>query len=96
MPPNGLSDEFPIYLSYKRLYETPCKMSGENKTPWWKTKGALEREYASIDQTMLVAILIYTEASPIRNITNDPVRDAWIEMAGNRYSHYCTSDVNCT
>ncbi len=95
MPPNGLSDEFPIYRSYKRLYETPCRMNGENKTPWWKTKGTLEREYASIDPKMLVAIMIYTEASPLRNLTEDSVRDAWIEMAGNRYSYYCNNLGGC-
>lgn len=95
-PPTGLSDSTPIYKSYKRLVETPCEMKGQNLTPWWKTAGAREQVYAPIDQTMLVAILVYTEASPLHIIDPiSPVNNAWIEMAGNRYAYYCANYGGC-
>ena len=94
-PPKFISTGTPIYKSYKQLVETPCKLEGDNLSPWWKTKGALGNEYAPLDQTMLVAILVYTEASPIRAYKNDTVGKEWIGMAGNRLAFFCEYFGGC-
>jgi RHS repeat-associated protein len=94
-PPRFIENNTPIYKAYKQLVETPCKLEGDNLSPWWKTKGALGKENSPLDKTMLIAILVYTEASPIRDLKNIDVGKEWITMAGNRLAYFCENYGGC-
>jgi RHS repeat-associated protein len=97
-PPPIVTHEGPVHQSYKALVETPCERKNGKLYPWWKTKNALQKGYGSMDITMLIAVLVYTEASPIRPGalgSNEDVRDAWTAMAANRYAYHCSNTGPC-
>jgi len=100
--PPKVTNPYPIHQSYKALLETPCERKNGKLYPWWKSKGAMQQTYAPMDRTMLVAVLVYTEASPLKlneKLPNtEEARNVWIKMAANRFGYQClhTGDGACS
>ena len=95
--PPKVTNPYPIHKSYKALLETPCERKNGKLYPWWKSKGALQQTYAPMDVTMLVAVLVYTEASPLKlneKLPNaEEARNVWTKMAANRFGYQCSQNV---
>jgi RHS repeat-associated protein len=96
--PPQITQQGPVHQSYKALLETRCNWKNGKLYPWWKSRGAMQKEYANMGVTELVAVLIYTEGSPIRlgapGATVE-VRQAWRKMITNRYAYQCTYTGPC-
>lgn len=101
--PPKVTNSGPVHQAYKALLETPCERRNGKLYPWWKSKGALQKTYAPMDMTMLIAVLVYTEASPLspgelnldKLMNKEEARNVWIKTAANRLSYQCTETGEC-
>jgi hypothetical protein len=83
--------------AYKALANTPCELKGDVLYPWWKTLEANQKDPAVMDPTMLIAVLVYTEASPIRSMgSSEKTYQIWVTTATNRYHQMCGEFGGCS